>query len=115
MKTRDHRTSERAMTLASHVQIVKDVSRAQATGPYTPFRQNEWTRKISSTFSSSITRFPLASSFFHLSPMVIVVDNKKPRVFKQLLSQSVISPCACEHREGDGDDDDDGVDVAPAA
>ncbi|KAJ6773926.1 hypothetical protein OIU79_017380 [Salix purpurea] len=47
--------------------------------------------------------------------VIVVVDNKKPRVFKQLLNQSVISPCACEHREGDGDDDDDGVDVAPAA
>ncbi|KAB5557415.1 hypothetical protein DKX38_008324 [Salix brachista] len=85
MKTRDHRTSERAMTLASHVQIVKD-------------------------------HHPIPSgSLFNLSPMVIVDDNKKPRVFKQLLNQSVISPCACEHREGDGDDDDDGVDVAPAA
>ena len=48
---------------------------------------------------------------------MVIVDNKKPRFFKQVipLNQPVISPYACEQREGDGDDDDDGVDVAPAA
>ncbi|KAF9682858.1 hypothetical protein SADUNF_Sadunf05G0151800 [Salix dunnii] len=120
MKTRDHRASERAMTLVNHVQVVKDVSRAQVTGPYTPFRQNEWnpSRKISSTFFSSTTKFPVVlSSISRYSPMVIV-DNKKPRVFKLVipLNQPVISHYACEQREGDDDDDDDdGVDVAPAA
>ncbi|RQO90825.1 hypothetical protein POPTR_005G206901v4 [Populus trichocarpa] len=48
---------------------------------------------------------------------MVIVDSKKPGVFKLVtpLNQFVISPYACEQREGDGDDDDDGVDVAPAA
>ncbi|KAL9357790.1 hypothetical protein Peur_051043 [Populus x canadensis] len=91
MKTRDHGTSECAMTIVNHVPIVKDISRTQ--------------------------HYQIAfGSFFNISPMVIV-DSKKPGVFKLVtpLNQFVISPYACEQREGDDDDDDDGVDVAPAA
>jgi hypothetical protein len=42
MKTRDHGTSECAMTIVNHVPIVKDISRTQVIGSYMPFRQNEW-------------------------------------------------------------------------